>query len=92
MAERAKRSIQEYAQQNSAMGGSKFFQGIQYVRGKTSSTTTRYMFPERRYQLSKSWNEEGFSSLDQALLMCEMVDPSTSRSAQAAYAADAKKI
>ena len=39
------------------------------------------------YQL---WNEEGFSSLDQALIMCEMVDTSTSRSARVAYAAAIK--
>ena len=55
--------------------------GIQYGRSKTSSTTTRSIFADHRAQLSKLWNEEGFRSLDQALLMCEMVDPSTSRSA-----------
>ena len=42
-------------------------------------------------QLYKLWNEEGFISLDQALLMCEMVDTSTSRSARVSYAAAIKK-
>ena len=64
------------------MGGSRGSQGIQYGRGQTSSTTTHYMFAERRDQLAQSWNDEGFGSLYQELSMCEMVDPSTSRSAQ----------
>ena len=35
VAERVKRSIQEYAQHNSAMGGSRGSQGIQYGRVQT---------------------------------------------------------
>ena len=81
VAKRKKRSIQECAQRNSAMGGSRGSHDIQYGRGQTSSTTTRSRFSERRSQLSQSWNKEVFNSLDQALLMCEMVDPSTSGSA-----------
>ena len=50
----------------------------------------RYMFAERRDQLDQSWNEEGFNSLDQAFLMCEMVEPSTSRSELVACAAAIK--
>ena len=65
VAERAKRSIQEYAQRNSAIWWSRGFQGIQYGRGQTYSTTMNSMLSERRDQLSQYWNEEGFSSLDQ---------------------------
>ena len=49
------------------------------------------MLEERRDQLPQSWNEEVLSSLDQALLMCEMVDPYTSRYARLACTADIKK-
>ena len=38
------------------------------------------MFAELRAHLDQSCNEEVFRSLNQALLMCEMFDPSTSRS------------
>ena len=79
VAERAKWSIQEYAQRNSEMGWNRGCQAIQYVRGKTYSTTTRFMFAERRYELSQSWNKEGFISVDQELFMCKMDDPSTSK-------------
>ena len=91
VAERAKPSIKEYNQFNPAMGGSRGSQGIQYGKGQTSSTTTRSMFAELRYQLSQSWNEEGFSSLYQALLICAMVEPYNLRSAQMACAADILK-
>ena len=87
MAECAKRSIQEYAQLNSSMGGSRGSQGIQYGRGQTSSTTMCSKFAMRRAQLYQFWNQEEFRSLDQALLICEMSDPSTSRSAWVACAA-----
>ena len=70
--------------------GEQVFPGTQYGRGQTSSTTTRSTFSEHRSQLSQSWNEERFSCLDQVLLMCETVDPSTSRSAQVACAAAIK--
>ena len=68
------------------MGGSRGSRGIQCGRGQTSSTTTRSMFEERRDQLFQQCNNEGFISLDQDLLMCEMVDPYTSWSAQVACA------
>ena len=88
--DRMKRPIQEYARRNSAMGGSKGYQGIQYGRGQTYSTTTRSMFAECRAQLSQLWNEKVFSSLYQALLMREMVDTSISRYSLVHFAA-AKK-
>ena len=44
------------------------------------------MFAERRVQLTQSWKEEGFESLYHALLMCEIMDPSTSRSVRLACA------
>ena len=44
------------------------------------------MFAARRVQLTRSWKEEGFGSLDHALLMFEMMDPSTSRSVRLACA------
>ena len=82
--ESSKRSIQEYAQQNSEMGGARGSQDIQYGRYQTSSTTTGSMFEEIRDQLHQSCNEEVFSSVYQELFMCEMVDPSISRSARVA--------
>ena len=90
MAEREKGPIQEYDQLNSAMGGNRGYQGIQYRRYQTSSTTKRSMFAERRAQLSQSWNEEVFISIDQELLMCEMIDQYISRHAQVACVADKK--
>ena len=80
VAERAKRSIQEYAQRNSAMGREQEFQGIQLGNGQISSTTMCYIFEERKNQLAQSYNKEGFIYLDQVLIMYEMVYPSTSRS------------
>ena len=53
------------------MGGSRGFHGIKYGRGQTSSTTTCSIFTTRRAQLYQSWNEEGFSSLYKALIICE---------------------
>ena len=47
VAENAKKLIQYYAQRSSEMGGSRGFQGIQYGRGYTSSSTTRFIFVER---------------------------------------------
>ena len=82
VAERSKRSIQEYVKRNSSMGGNRRSQGIKFERGQTSSTTTHYMFSEIRDHLSKLWIEEGSSSLYQALILCEMFDSSTSRSAR----------
>ena len=44
------------------------------------------MFADWRVHLKQSWKEEIFVSLDHALLMCEMMDPSTSKSVQLACA------
>ena len=90
VADIAKQSIQDYAQRNSAMGGIRVSQGIQYGRGKTSSTTTCSAFANHRAHLYNSWNKEGFRSLDQVLLICEMDNPYNSRSARVAYAAAIK--
>ena len=73
------------------MVGIRNSQVIQYGRGQTSSTTTCSTFETCRAQLYQSWNEEGFISLDQEFLICEMADPSTSRSARVTCAEDIKK-
>ena len=86
VAESTKRPIHEYTQRNSEMGGSRGSQGIQYGRCQTSSTTRCSKSATRRAQLYRSWNKEVLSSLDQALLMCEMVDLSIPRSARVACA------
>ena len=44
------------------------------------------MFAERRVHLTQSWKYEGFGFLDHALLMCEMMEPSTPKSVQLACA------
>ena len=80
----AKRSIQEYNQHKSAMGGNRGLQGSQYEIVKTSSTITQSKFVDKRDQLDQSWSEEELRYLYQAFIMCEMVDPSTSRSSQVA--------
>ena len=48
------------------------------------------MFAECRAQLPQWWNEKRFRSVDQTLIMCEMVDPSTSTPARVACAAAIK--
>ena len=48
------------------------------------------MFSERRAQLPQSWTEEGSRSVDQALILCEIVGPSTSMSTQVTCAAGIK--
>ena len=83
-------SIQEYLQRNTTMVGNRGFQGIQYERGQTYSNTTRSIAAERRYKLSQPWNKEVFFSLYQVFLICEMVDPSISSSAQLVCAAAIK--
>ena len=50
------------------------------------------MSEDFRYQIEKLWNEEGFSSLYHALIVCELVEPSTSRSTQVTRAAAIKNI
>ena len=83
----AKRSIKGYVQRHLEMGSNMGSHGIQYGRGHTSSTTTRSMFEERRDKPYQYSNEEVFILVYQALIMCEMVDPSTSRSTQVVCAA-----
>ena len=63
---------------------------IQYGRSQTFSTKTHFRFTENKDQLSQLWNGKGFSLLDQALVMCEMVEQFTSRSAQVAFMAAIK--
>ena len=86
----SKRSIKEYIQRNSEMVGNRGYQGIQYRRGHTTSTTTRYMFADFRDQLSQLWNEDGLRYLYREFLMCEMVDPFTSGSTRVVCAAAIK--
>ena len=49
------------------------------------------MFLDHKDQQSQSRNKEEFGSLDQALLMCKIIDPYNSRSAQVACAASKKQ-
>ena len=49
------------------------------------------MFIDQMAQLTQSWKEEGFSSLDQTLLMCKMVDPSKPRTERVACVSATKK-
>ena len=90
VAEREKKSTQEYAQCTSMMGGSRGDQDSQGQRGQTSSMKVRSMFEDRWVQLTRYWQEEGFGSLDHALLMCEIMDPSTSRSVRLTCAGSLK--
>ena len=53
MAERENMSIQYKAQRNPAMGGSRGYEGIQYLRGQKSSTTMCSMFEYCRDCLSQ---------------------------------------
>ena len=76
VSERWKQSIQEYSQRTPIMGGSRGDQDRQEKSGKTSSMAVRSMFSERRVQLTQSWKEEGFGSLDYALLIFKIMDPS----------------
>ena len=43
------------------------------------------MFAERRAKKTKSWNEELLVYLDQSMLMCEMFDPTTSKSSWVSF-------
>ena len=69
VADKVKRPIQEYSQRNSEMGGNRGSHGRQVKWEQKSSATERSKFKERRVQLTQSWKEEGFSSIDQAVLM-----------------------
>ena len=48
------------------------------------------MFKESRSQTYRSWKEELFISLYQALIICEMIDPYTSMSVRVACAVETK--
>ena len=61
--ERVMSSIQDYTQHNSAVGGRRGSQGIQYGRGQTSSTIICSMFADIIAQIYQLWDEEGFGSL-----------------------------
>ena len=67
-------------------------QDIQGQGGQTHSMAGRSVFLERRVQLAQSWKEEGFEYLDHALLMYEMMDPSTSKSLRLACAVSLDNI
>ena len=84
--EREKQSIQEYDQYTSMMVGSRGDQDIQGQCGHKYLMAVRSMFAERRVQITRYWKEEVFGSLDHSLLMCEIMDPSTSRSERLACA------
>ena len=62
------------------MGGIRGGQDSQGKRGQKYYIALRSMFANRRVQLARSWKEGLFGSLDHALLMCEMMNPYTSRS------------
>ena len=62
------------------MGGRRSDPDNQGKRVQTVLLSVRSMFAERRVQINQSWKEEGFGSLDHALIMCEMMDPYISRS------------
>ena len=66
--------------------GSRVDQDSQVQCVQTSTMAVGYIFVERRFQLTQSCKEEGFVSLYHALLLCEMMDPSTSRSVRLACA------
>ena len=80
IAERSNQSIQEYTQHNSVMRGIRGDYNRQGKCGYTSSMEVRSMFAERRFQIVRSWKEAGFGSLHQSLIMCEMMNPSISKS------------
>ena len=79
VSEHAKQSIQDYEQRTSMKAVIRGDQDIQVQRGQISSMAVCYMFAEQRYHLTWSCNEEGFGSLEHAIIMCEIMDPSTSR-------------
>ena len=62
------------------MVGSSDSQGSQGLWGNISSTEMRSIFAEHKDSLTQYFKEELFGYIYQALLMCEIVDPYTSRS------------
>ena len=73
----AKHTIQYYNQRTYMMGGSGGACAIQGKWGQTSSMAVLSISEEQRFQLTRSWKEEWFGYLDQALLICEMMEPYT---------------
>ena len=80
VAEQAKQSIQEYDQSTSIMVVRRGDQYSQGQRVHTLSMSVSSIFAEQRVQLTRYWKKGGFWSLGHALHMCEIMDPSTSRS------------
>ena len=80
VAEQAKQSIQDYDQRTYMIGGIRGDQDSPGQLGHIYSMAVRSMFAEQRFWITRSWKEEGFGSVDHALIMCEIMDPSTSRS------------
>ena len=72
------------------MGGRTGAQDIHEKSGQKSPMAVRSIFEEQRVQLNQSCKEERFGSLYHALLMCEMIYPSKSRSVRLACAGSMK--
>ena len=79
IAERAKQSIQEYDQINSMKVGSRGDQDIQGYCCQKYAMELHSMFAEQMVQLTQSWKQEGSGYIYDILLMCEMMDWSSSR-------------
>ena len=92
VAEQENISIQQYYQCTYMIGGRIIDQGSQGQCGQTYTMAVHSIFAERRVQITRSWKEEGFVSLDHALLMCGIMDPSTYISVRLACAGDLKVI
>ena len=72
------------------MRGNRGFQVSQYRIGHTSLAAVLSIFEDLMFHLTQYWEEKVFVSLDQALVRCEMMDPSTSRSVRVAWAVSMK--
>ena len=53
--------------------------------GKTYLTEVIFIFADTRVSLDQSCKDEGFVYLEQALIMCEIMDTYTSRSGRVAH-------
>ena len=80
VSEWANNSTQEYNQCTYMMGRSRGSQDSKGKWGQISSTAVCSIFSDHRVQLNQYWKEEGFGYIDQTLLMCKIMDPSTYRS------------
>ena len=80
VAQQSKKSIQDYYQRTFMMGVIRGAQDSQGKWGHIASMEMRSVFLQWRVQLTRSWKEEIFGPIYHALLMCEMIDPYTSRS------------